>query len=79
MDDTYKRADGEQYDGGEEQKLFCCQGAMIDVSEKTALCLFILTFLGWGPLIGSCIDKKGCNWSLFFFGFVPVLPICLMY
>ena len=66
----------------EEKPLFCCQAANVDVSEGTAKCLFIvnlLTLSSLGTLISACIDKKGCNWSAFFFAYVPFLPICHMY
>ena len=52
---------------------------MIDVSERTAFLIFILSFIGWGPFIGSILDKKGCNWTMFFLGFVPILPVCVTF
>mgnify|MGYP001614355122 CR=1 FL=1 len=46
----------------------CCSDAMIHCSEGTALLLFILNILlpGFGTLISSCVDIKGCNCMAFF-------------
>ena len=76
-----------EYEGGEadplvakydEAPLCCCQDAMIDVSEETALVLFILSIFGYG-IIGSCLDRKGCNMSIFLINFIPVVCVIIHY
>ena len=74
-DDGYRNADA-----AERKPLCCCDSAHVDVGETTAMILFVVQFLGipscW---IGSCIDRKGCNWSMFFLQFVPFAGICIWY
>ena len=61
------------------QPLCCCDAAHVDVSESTAMWMFILGFFIPTCWIGACIDRNGCNWSMFFLQFVPFAGWCIWY
>ena len=58
-------------DKGEEYQGFCGK-AMPRVTDGHAQCLLFCAIClpGWQFVFGSCMDKGGCNWTCFFFGWL---------
>ena len=71
-----KNNDAAGGDEADQQALICCQASHVDISESTAMILFIINLVtlgSLGTLISACIDRNGCNWSAFGMCFVPLV------
>ena len=57
-----------------------CPESDVDVSESVGMVIFILNIVsvGFGTLISSCLDRKGCNFTAFgvCIGQSLTLPLC---
>ena len=56
-----------------------CPESEVDVSESAALVIFVLNCInpGFGTLISSCLDRKGCNCTAFFTAYAQGLAVIL--
>ena len=64
----------------EDNNLPCCKESWTDVSETIALVCFILNVIspGFGTVIASLVDKKGCNMTAFLTGWLQALSCVIV-
>ena len=56
-----------------------CPESAVDVSESAAMVIFIFNIIspGFGTLISSCLDRKGCNCTAFLVSYLQGFAVIL--
>ena len=56
-----------------------CPESAVDVSETAAMVIFVFNIIspGFGTLISSCLDRKGCNCTAFLVSYLQGFAVIL--